>query len=117
MIQIACISLPLRIPSINGIIFRGANLRQWHYTARELISGMTIDMIPTVIPVIICITAEYEEVKYTVDCDNLYVKPLIDGLKGNVITQDGFREVVEVRKRSTQTGRNWVTVIVYEVEE
>jgi len=108
------IGLPLCVPSINSIIYRKNNLKQWHYFALKVVKNAVQGYMPTDKPVMIRITAEYDTMKYTVDCDNVFVKPLIDGLKGKVINQDGFQEVVEVRKRSRHTDRNYVTIEVFE---
>ena len=114
MNRIAHVGIPLRIPSINSIIYRNVDLRLWHRLALQMVKDAAQVYIPTDKPVMIRITAEYSEFKYTVDADNLYVKPLIDGLKGNVINQGGFQEVIEVRKRSRNTNRNYVTIDVFE---
>lgn len=95
----------------------GANLRRWCYTIRGVIEGYAKRFAPpTTKPVMIRITAEFQDVKYTPDADNILCSPLINGLKGYVIQQDGYLEVVEVRKRSRHTGRDHVTIEVFETE-
>lgn len=115
----AKISLPLRIPSINSMLYGDgrSHLRRWCYTARGIVEGYAKQFTVTNNPVVIRITAEYQEVKYAADPDNILCSPLINSLKGHIIRQDGFAEVSEVRKRSRCTGRDWCTIEVFEEVE
>lgn len=105
--------------SINSMLYNnnGANLRRWCYTVRGVIEGYAKQFTPTSNPVMIRITAEFKEMKYVCDADNILCSPLINGLKGNVILQDGFKEVVEVRKRTRHTNRDYCTIEVFEEVE
>ena len=113
----AVVSLPLRVLSINSMLYGsgGITLRRWCQTIRGVIEGYVTHYTPTKKPVIIRITAEFKDIKYVCDADNILCSPLINGLKGSVILQDGFQEVLEVRKRTRHTHRDWCTIEVFEV--
>jgi len=104
----------LRVPSINAILYRGESWKPWSNLSFQVFRDLVKHMTPTDKPVIVVFTVEFDNIKYVVDADNLRLKSALDSLKGYVINQDGFQEVVEVRKRSRHTDRNYVTIEVFE---
>jgi hypothetical protein len=107
---------PIRVPSINRSLYKGDGryLVGFAASVRPFLNTVFRGYERIAVPATIVFTAYYNLPQYSVDPDNLFVKPFIDSLAEFVLLNghDGFREVVEVRKR-TRIGRVGCSIAVY----
>lgn len=93
-----------RIPSINPAIFQdGAkSLRDFCNFARPILDERFSKYERLTVPAMVTVTSYYDSKKWATDCDNQFIKPIPDALARHVFMggHDGFREMVEVRKRT-----------------